>query len=264
MVTDVSVLLIVKDGEDYLAEAISSVLDQDYTGGLELVILDDCSKDKTPEIIKGFTDKDLRVVSLRNTVNLGLTKSLNLAIKSAKGRYCARIDHDDIWFKDKLSKQMVALESNPNLKLVGSGFNEIDEEGRVIEQKNAKSFAGMDLRKSMRFFNPFVHSSVVFDKEAVASLGGYNETFRYAQDYELWCKVAKNFDVDILPDVLCLRRRTSSSISYKKERKQRYYCVRIKLTWMWYHGASLASLIHLIKDIAVVLGGKKVFGSRSG
>jgi len=98
----------VYNNEKYVAEAIESILNQSYAN-FEFIIIDDCSTDKSWQIIKGFAKRDNRIRCYRNEKNLGCTKSLNRALKLAKGEIIARMDSDDYCDKKRLEKQLIAL-----------------------------------------------------------------------------------------------------------------------------------------------------------
>ena len=106
----VSVIMPVYNGEDYLSEAIESVLNQTFKD-FELIIINDCSTDKTHEILKRFEELDKRVKVHTNEVNLRLPSSLNKAITLAQGKYIALLDDDDYFFENKIKKQVEAFEN---------------------------------------------------------------------------------------------------------------------------------------------------------
>ena len=111
----------VYNGEDYLSEAIESVLNQTFKD-FELIIINDCSNDKTSEILKKYENFDDRVKVHTNEVNLRLPASLNKAISFAQGKYIARMDADDICLPERLEKQYDFMENNPNVALSSCRF----------------------------------------------------------------------------------------------------------------------------------------------
>ena len=117
----ISLIMSVYNGEDYLAEAIESVLNQTFRD-FELIVINDCSTDSTPEILNGFQERDNRVKVHTNEVNLRLPSSLNKAISLAKGKYVARMDADDICLPDRLEKQYDFMESHPDVALSSCRF----------------------------------------------------------------------------------------------------------------------------------------------
>ena len=111
----------VYNGEDYLNEAIDSVLKQSFTEW-ELIVINDCSTDRTAEILSQYEAADARVKVYTNEVNLRLPSSLNKAISYARGKYIARMDADDICISDRLEKQYAFMEGNPDVALSSCRF----------------------------------------------------------------------------------------------------------------------------------------------
>ncbi len=115
-------------GENYLKEAVLSILNQTYQD-FEFIIVDDASTDKTLGILKGFDDPRIKIIS--NSENCGLTESLNKAIRSARGNYIARMDADDVSLPHRFERQLEFLEKTPGYALVGSSYYRIDESGNI-------------------------------------------------------------------------------------------------------------------------------------
>jgi teichuronic acid biosynthesis glycosyltransferase TuaG len=108
----VSIILATHNGQKYLKEAIESVQSQTYIDW-ELIIINDASTDMTQQIIDGFCHNNSRMISLQNSKNLERSASRNRGINIAKGEYIAFLDDDDIWLPEKLEKQVVFLDNNP-------------------------------------------------------------------------------------------------------------------------------------------------------
>ena len=122
----ISVIMAVYNGEKFLEEAIGSILKQTFLN-FEFIIIDDGSEDTSLKIIKNFKDK--RISILENNKNIGLSASLNKGIKLSKGKYIARMDADDISLPERLEKQYNFMERNPNIGIVGTGYDLINESG---------------------------------------------------------------------------------------------------------------------------------------
>ena len=117
----ISVIMSVYNGEEYLREAIDSVLKQSFSD-FELIIINNCSTDHTGEILARYASLDARVKVHTNEVNLRLPSSLNKAISLAEGKYIARMDADDICMPDRLEKQYDFMESHPDIALSSCRF----------------------------------------------------------------------------------------------------------------------------------------------
>src|SRR5437868_2907435 len=119
----------VYNSEEYLREAIESILGQTFTD-FEFIIIDDGSTDRSADIVNSYSDTRIRFLS--NSSNLGLVASLNEGIERARGEYIARMDCDDVSLPERLAKQVTFMDSRPELAASGTWAKEIDEEGNVI------------------------------------------------------------------------------------------------------------------------------------
>ncbi len=127
----VSVLMSVYNGERFLRDSVESILGQTFTD-FEFLILDDGSTDSTCEILEEYANKDARIVLVRNDRNLGLTRSLNKGLRLVRGEYLARQDADDISLPKRLEMQVKFLDAHPEVGVVGSALEIIDENGNTI------------------------------------------------------------------------------------------------------------------------------------
>jgi glycosyltransferase involved in cell wall biosynthesis len=198
---------------EYLIEAIQSILNQTFKN-LELIIIDDHSSDyKVKDAIISIQDDRIRVY--RNSINLGLTKSLNIGVKVANADIIARMDADDISEKYRLQIQYKFLKDNLMYSLVGSDAKIINNSGRVVRIKTR-----LHTHEGVCFYafinNPFMHSSAMFYKDCFYDVGGYNENFRYAQDYDLWCRFLDKYRGVNIPKALVRWRDNNNGISSKK------------------------------------------------
>ncbi len=216
----------VYNGSRYLQESVESVLNQTFTD-FEFIIINDCSTDNTENIIREYSDKDERIVLINNLENLGLTKSLNKGLKIAKGEYIARQDADDISLPERLEKELLFIEEHLDVALVSCDIEVIDSDGFSI-RKLQRSCASSLVDWYLLFYNHLAgHSQIMFLRNLVMNLGGYSESFRYSQDYELWCRIARVAKIAILPDVLLKQRFHSQSISAEKRFEQQAYVLSI-------------------------------------
>lgn len=186
----VSVVMAVYNDEVYLPEAINSILTQEFSN-FEFLIIDDCSSDKTLELLKGYKASDPRIRLFKRDINVGLTKNLNYLISKAKGKYIARMDGDDIALPNRFKEQVSLLQQSPDLHLVWSGCDFIFENEGVVCSMRLPSL--IEVRNCLkRHKNYIVHPSVMMDKEAVLSVGAYNEEFRSGQDGDLWRRMLES------------------------------------------------------------------------
>ncbi len=236
MTPKMSVLMSVYNGEKHLSESIESILNQTFTD-FEFIIVNDGSSDSSPEIIESYSDERIQIIN--NEENIGLTKSLNKAIKQARGEYIARQDADDISLPNRLELQLEFLERYPEVALLGTGIYVIDENGDAIE----KRIMHPNPKKSLLKGNRFIHGSVMFRKSAIDEFGAYNETLRYSQDYELWLRMSKKHNVrNLTAPLYKLRMHRGSILSKNIEEQQMYAVLARKLTLNEIKEATLLNL----------------------
>jgi hypothetical protein len=206
--TELSVIMTVFNGGPYLAPAVSSLLDQTYSD-FELIILNNGSTDDSLHVLRSFSDSRIRILDRESTVPR--TDALNLALASARGRLVAVQDADDLSLPDRLKEQMRHMAARPETALIGTWVEFISANGET------KGFlrppAGHEeLVKAICRYNPFLHSSVIYNRETVLRLGGYPSEFVYAQDFALWLRLMRKCKVAILPKILVKARVHSNQM----------------------------------------------------
>lgn len=214
---EITVLMPVYNGERFLKEAIESILNQTFEN-FEILIINDGSTDTSKEIITSYSDQRIRLVE--NTRNIGLAASLNNGLRMARGRLMARQDADDISLPHRFQCQTAYMKTHPDTVLLGTQGIDIDEKGICIGSLlKPESMGG--IRWYLLFDNPFIHTSVMFHKDTVLNkLGGYDEDFPCAQDYDLWSRTACSYTAANLGEYLVQKRTTSGSITSQMARDE--------------------------------------------
>lgn len=214
-----SVIMSVYNGQDTLRQAIDSILNQTELN-FEFLIINDASTDNTKDILHSYTDPRLRL--LHNDINIGLTQSLNRGLKEANGRFIARMDVDDISLPGRLISQVRALQSK-HADICFCGCQFVDEDTGKVWNWIPKVWPLIYWRGL--FENSFgVHSSVMFRKHAINQIGGYDPSFIYAQDYELWSQcVTKGLRFTYIQDVFLQYHWRTTGISKRKLEEQKYF-----------------------------------------
>jgi glycosyltransferase involved in cell wall biosynthesis len=207
---ELSVILPVFNGEDYILESIYSVLTQTFSN-FELIVINDGSTDKTAELISNLKDPRLRLI---HQDNRGLVYSLNLGLSLACGKYIARQDHDDIAFPTRFEKQVSYFKNHPECGLLGTRAN-IWVGNKTTSRQFLHPVDNLSLKFFLLFDNPFVHSSVMFRREVLEQLDGYNSLYAHSamEDYEFWTRISQKFGIANLSDVLQIYREVPTSIS---------------------------------------------------
>lgn len=218
----ISVVMSVYNGSLYLRESIESILNQTFTD-FEFIIINDCSTDNTWEILTEYAEKDQRIKLFNNQENIGLTKSLNKGLNLSQGEYIARQDADDLSLPQRFEKQVAVLNEHPEVALASCDIEIIDSQGNFIEKFQRACEPDL-VEWYLLFYNRLAgHSQVMFRRELVITLEGYCESYRYSQDYELWCRIVKVGKIFISPEVLLQQRRHEASLSKAKAQEQNGY-----------------------------------------
>ena len=205
----VSVLMPVRNGEQYLAKALGSILNQTYRD-LEVIIFNDGSTDATGDIIHSFHDARIR---LFDRTCHGITKSLNFGLKQCQGDFVARMDADDICYPERIERQLQTL-SERRADLVWCNALLIDDEGDYIcHRYQPTEFWTLKLLGRTNFI---LHPGVLFRKATVDSVGGYDDAFPYGQDARLWkTLMARNATLALCDEFLMDYRVSTKAVSYK-------------------------------------------------
>lgn len=206
----VSVVLPVYNCPRYVGQAIESVLAQTYQD-FELIVIDDGSTDETPNVLRLYKEPRIRIITQSNR---GLAGTLNRGIELARGRYIARQDQDDVCFPERLAKQVAFLEANPACALLGT-WAEIWIDDTNTDRAHRHPSDNPTLQFELLLNNPFVHSSVMIRKSALEQVGAYStDTGRQPpEDYELWSRIARQFEVANIPEILHAYREVQGSMS---------------------------------------------------
>ena len=210
----ISVLMPAYNAERYILRSVQSVLAQTFED-FELVVVDDCSTDRTAEILDSVRDARLRVV--RNGRNLGVVGSRNRAMDEARGRYVACCDADDLCLPDRFAKQKNCLDDHPDVLLVGSEMSDL-EEGRVRRSRQAADQDPLVLRWQFHVSNPIGHSTMMFRRSAAGALDAYmRREFEFAEDFDFSHRMLRLGAAKVLPEPLVIYRRHNQSLTKTRQ-----------------------------------------------
>lgn len=216
----VSILMSCYNSAAFLSEAIKSILVQTFTD-FEFILIDDGSTDQTFAIINDYRDRDLRIVAIKKQ-NTGLTDSLNVGLATARGKWIARLDADDIALPGRLDDQVSFVQKNPDVVLVGSGCIEIDQNGEFVKRHGYPSHHHRLKKNLIRHKKFFPHSSAFFRLDLAVSLGGYNPRMPRSQDWDLWFRLSEKGSIACLPaHLVSVRKHTEQISSEDRGLKQR-------------------------------------------
>jgi glycosyltransferase involved in cell wall biosynthesis len=232
----VSVIMAVYNGERYLREAVDSILAQSLPD-LELIVVNDGSSDKTPEILASYMDPRVRVS--HNERNVGPAAARNTAISLARAPYIAIQDADDVALPYRLHKQVCFLETNASISLVGSHAVTIDEHGREQGALTSPPAEDKEIKWELLFRNPFIHSSVMIRRSILDGMRHYTDDpvlcRAFVEDYELLSRinrVARSANVPEPLEKYRLNPRGVSARTYSEQQRQVGEISKRNICWL--------------------------------
>ena len=190
----------------FIGETIESVLAQSYSDW-ELIIVDDCSKDNTDDVVSQYL-ADERICYIKNETNSGAAISRNRALREAKGKWIAFLDSDDLWEPDKLKNQIAFMEDN-GYHFSYTNYAEIDEKS----SPNGKRVTGPKRITKHGMYNYCWMGclTVMYDSETVGLI--QIKDIKKNNDYAMWLKVCKKENCYLLDETLARYRKRNGSIS---------------------------------------------------
>ena len=195
----VSILMTIYNGAHIIDESMNAILNQTYNN-IEIVIVNDGSTDKTSEIVNNYKERDSRIIFIDRKENKGRSYSLNEGLSACAGRYVAINDADDISEIDRIEVMLKFIEDNNIANLFGVVGSSHVEENRLVgttekyhlkrgtfgnKVSNARMFLGM----------PFIHSSFIYNKNALMEVGGFASDVSASIDYFTLIKIAKKYPI---------------------------------------------------------------------
>ncbi len=216
----ISVVMPVMNEERYVRYSIESILSQTFSD-FEFIIIDDGSTDGTPEILADYARRDGRIRIIRNNRNMGISRSLNIGIKAARGDYIARMDGDDVNTPDRFEKQAALLDENSDLVVAGAGYQTITADGRPrhavtegVERWECDWFS--------IFRSTILHSIMMYRRETLLQHNVfYDPAFDYAEDVEFAHRLLRHGAALCLSQVMLVRRFHPANTSSRNLQRQR-------------------------------------------
>lgn len=201
----VSVIMSSYNYANYISDAIESVLEQDIRD-TELIIVDDCSKDNSREIIQSYEKKDARIRTILHEENLGIARTYNDGLDAAKGEYVAFLDSDDIWKRNKLERQLSILRKNDDL-VVWSEGRVIDREGKPTGQTFTQRQYGSREKKTGDIFEMLLFSNFIFDSSLIVkreNIGQirFDGSLKYLNDHKFVVDLARIYSFYFIEEQL--------------------------------------------------------------
>lgn len=181
----ISVIMAFYDCEEFIAQAIESVLNQTFSD-LELILINDASIDGTTQALQKYLS-DPRIIYINNERNLGKVSNMRAGLEKARSNIIAVMDGDDVCDITRFEKQYKFLADNPEISIVGTFMKIINESGDVIDYRT-KLTQSEEISREAIVYCPFTHSSVMYRKDVVNSVGGYRHG-SVSEDMDLFYRI---------------------------------------------------------------------------
>lgn len=224
MSPQISALMTVYNGEDFIEKTIDSILNQTFKD-FELIIVNDASTDNTLNIIKKFNDSRIRIVELNN--NLGVGGAIIEGLKYVNGEYIAKVDADDIYHPERFQKQLKFLENNQGIDVVDSYISYFPNSKSVsntprysylkntVEKQINSIYKTEDIQKYLYWFVCITHSSVMFRRK-ILEIATY-KNLKVGEDYDVFYKWnIAGIRMYKIPKVLAYIRVSNKSTSLRE------------------------------------------------
>lgn len=218
----VSIIIPCFNAEEFLETAVESILYQDYPD-IEILLMDDCSMDNTPQIINRLAGIDPRIRPFFAPENIGPFALRNRALLKSSGEFIAFLDSDDIWGEEKLSKSVAALSDNPEAGLCHHLLMRIDAENKPTRMLDLKSeeYAGRCFHL-MVGQNGVATTSVMVKRSVFFDTGGFDEVFKFRGDWEMWTRIARKYPFVFIDESLGFYRVHKNNVSGDPDRIKAY------------------------------------------
>jgi len=248
----VSVVMCAYNAEKYVAAATESILNQTHKK-FEFIIVDDASTDSTFAILRDLKKKDKRISIVQNKSNIGLTKSLNKALKKTRGKYIVRIDADDWAYPERFALQIALMERHPDVVVSGS-YVEVCDKNLKVKYIRKYQLDDLNIRKHLFRYSPFAHPATIWNA-SVLKKQKYNEKMTVSQDYELYFRVGETGKFMNIGKPLLKLRMHNESISTTRSDLQLKTTILIRLSAVLLHGYSMTKFDKLYNFLQEVFIG---------
>jgi glycosyltransferase involved in cell wall biosynthesis len=188
MQQQVDILLPAFNEEKRIASTIESIQKSTYTNW-RLLIIDDCSTDKTKDVVSSYIDEDSRIVLIENQENMHIARSLNNGLNHCKNEYVFRIDAGDLFYPDRIEKQ-VAVMNEKSVDLCGGNILIVNDDFKGLYQSN-NILSENGIKRASKYINTITHSTYCFKLSSVMAVKGYRD-FVPAEDYDLLIRLLLN------------------------------------------------------------------------
>ena len=237
----VSILMLTMDRPQYIGPAIISVVSQTFSGW-ELIIVQDGPDSRIAPLVAECARQDPRVRFFQRQEVGNIANALNFAIRQSRGEFLAILDDDDAWIEPrKLELQLAALRRSPKLVAVGGGAVVVDGQGREIMRYQRPADSHECAQRAL-VANPLIHSTVLYRRTAAEAVGLYDDSLPGYQDWDLWLKLMKHWQVTNISEYLATYRVWNGGGSSTKILGNAWSALRITVRHREYPRSGIALL----------------------
>ncbi|MBX2862982.1 MAG: glycosyltransferase [Leptolyngbyaceae cyanobacterium MAG.088] len=212
----ISVIVPVYNSEKTIVETLQSVINQTYTD-FEIIVINDGSQDSTLDVLSTITDSRLQVFSYDNA---GVSVSRNRGVENASGEFIAFLDADDLWTPTKLESQLALLQSHTQAAVAYSWCDYIDDEGNFLRKGGHANDAGNVYKRLLVGNFLECGSTSLVNRQVFESVGGFNSSLLTNEDWELWVRLARDYEFVVVPEVQVFYRISGNSKSFNLTRHE--------------------------------------------
>ena len=209
-----SVIIPTYNRSQYIFECIESVFNQNYLE-IEVIVVDDNSTDDTQEKLSNLIDR--KKIKYFHNSHKGTSSARNLGINNSTGDLIAFLDSDDVFYQNKLERQVHYFSENPEAKIVHADFDKFNDSGNLLGRRHTNFFQGDIYPQILEYWEMLIAiSCVVVKPEVFIEVGLFDESFNYGEDLDMWVRIARKFPFHHIPETLAKVRLHGGNISGEK------------------------------------------------
>lgn len=249
----ISIVLPVYNGEKYLSQSVKSCLSQTYSN-IELIIVDDCSSDKSFDIAQEYAEKDNRVIIIKNSINKKLPQSLNIGHSVAKGDFLTWTSDDNLYLSNAI-ETMVKEIKRANVEFVYSDFYIIDNYGKTLMNRRLP-------KPEFCVWKNVFGASFLYSRKVFFESNGYNNKLFLVEDYDFWLRVTLKFKFRKIDKFLYKYRIHENNLTFEIESKtEKYYLWRKnykKMLISFYDSLKIENKVELASMVVSIIEKKTI------
>jgi glycosyltransferase involved in cell wall biosynthesis len=221
----ISVIMPAHNAENYISEAIESILNQTFRD-FELIIINDASTDKTGKIINYYLGRDKRIKKIENQEKIGIAASRNKGISSTRSSYIAWQDADDVSVRERLQKQYDFLENNKNIGIVG-GFLKIFNSQKTIGIRKYPP-DDVTLRKIIFRCSVVAQPAAMIRKACFNKVGKFDNSIPVAEDLDMCFRIGSQYNMANIQEILINYRENPNNSTFTRLKEMEMYTIKIR------------------------------------